>query len=64
VVEVSPRLVPVHPLWRLEKLNELVQNQLPVRISGWRMWDQEHPEQIGQTRGTLWEIHPIHRIEV
>ena len=35
-----------------------------VRISGWLMLDQEHPEQIGKTRGTLWEIHPITRIEV
>jgi hypothetical protein len=24
----------------------------------------EHPEQIGQFRATLWEIHPITRIEV
>jgi hypothetical protein len=30
-----------------------------VRIRGWLMLDQEHPEQIGKTRGTLWEIHPI-----
>jgi hypothetical protein len=35
-----------------------------VRISGWLLMDQEHPEQLGQTRGTLWEIHPILHIEV
>jgi hypothetical protein len=28
------------------------------------MLDQEHPDQLGKTRGTLWEIHPIMRIEV
>jgi hypothetical protein len=28
------------------------------------MLDQEHPDQVGRTRGTLWEIHPIMKIEV
>jgi hypothetical protein len=35
-----------------------------VRISGWLMMDPEHPDQIGNTRGTIWEIHPIMQIEV
>jgi hypothetical protein len=38
------------------------QNQR-VRISGWLLFDQEHPEQLGKTRATLWEIHPIIKIE-
>ena len=25
--------------------------------------DPEHPDQIGKTRGTIWEIHPIMQIE-
>jgi hypothetical protein len=64
VVEISPREVPQHPGWRLRTLQKLARDHARVRISGWLMWDQEHPEQIGKTRGTLWEIHPIHRIEV
>ena len=28
------------------------------------MMDPEHPDQIGKTRGTIWEIHPITKIEV
>jgi hypothetical protein len=28
------------------------------------MLDQEHPEQLGQTRVTLWEIHPIMQVDV
>jgi hypothetical protein len=64
VVEISPRFLPDHPNWRLRILRRLVEDGARVRISGWLMWDQEHPEQIGQTRGTLWEIHPIHKIEV
>jgi hypothetical protein len=35
-----------------------------VRIGGWLVLAQEHPEQVGKTRGSLWEIHPITRIEV
>jgi hypothetical protein len=28
------------------------------------MLDQEHPEQLEKTRGTLWELHPIIEFEV
>lgn len=27
------------------------------------MYDQEHVSSVGKTRGTVWEIHPIHEIE-
>jgi hypothetical protein len=36
----------------------------PVRISGWLMFDPEHAAAFGKYRGTLWEIHPITKIEV
>jgi len=36
----------------------------PVRISGWLMMDPQHPDQVGNSRVTIWEIHPITRIEV
>lgn len=64
VVEISPRLLGDHPAWKDANLQQLVKDKTPVRITGWPMWDQEHPEQLGKTRGTLWEIHPIHQIEV
>jgi hypothetical protein len=35
-----------------------------VRVSGWVLMDQEHPDQLGKTRGTLWEIHPVMQFEV
>jgi len=28
------------------------------------MMDPEHPDQVGKTRKTLWEIHPVLKIEV
>jgi hypothetical protein len=63
VVEISPRLLPIHPHWTDDRLRQLVHDQTKVRISGWILYDQEHTEQVGKTRGTLWEIHPIHVIE-
>ena len=64
VVEISPRFRAQHSSWSLTNLNRLVKQRAQVRISGWLMLDQEHPEQLGKTRVTLWEIHPILKIEV
>lgn len=64
VVESTPRVRARHPRWTNAALDQLVKNQQRVRISGWLMLDPEHPDQIGQTRGTIWEIHPIIQIEV
>jgi hypothetical protein len=33
-------------------------------MTGWLMFDTDHPDQIGKTRGGRWEIHPITTIEV
>jgi hypothetical protein len=63
VVELSPRLLEAHPNWP-SFATQAWSNGTQVRVSGWRAWDQEHPEQIGKTRATLWEIHPIHEIDV
>jgi hypothetical protein len=27
-------------------------------------WDEEYGSEVDNSRGTLWEIHPIHKIEV
>ncbi|MFL6213665.1 MAG: hypothetical protein ACJ74J_07180 [Blastocatellia bacterium] len=65
VVEVSPRLRSQHPAWTTDALGRVARNDQRVRISGWLMMDPEHPDQIGKkTRGTIWEIHPITKIEV
>jgi hypothetical protein len=62
VAEVTPRVRDMRPGWTDAALFNLKGDQ--VRISGWTMLDQEHPEQISRTRQTLWEIHPILHIEV
>ena len=64
VVEVTPRVRAQHPSWSLTNLRRFVRQQSRVRISGWLMLDEGHPEQVGKTRVTLWEIHPILRIDV
>ncbi len=51
-----------HPVWDVPALTGLARDEIRVRISGWLLLDREHPEQLGKTRGTLWEIYPIMRI--
>jgi hypothetical protein len=34
-----------------------------LRVSGWLLLDQMHPELVGFNRVTLWEVHPILRVE-
>jgi len=64
VVEATPRVRANHPGWTVSALNSIAKKGTRVRISGWLMLDPEHPDQVGQTRGTIWEIHPIIQIEV
>lgn len=76
VVEMTPRMRAVHKgRWineqKLESdLNFLATQKIPVRIYGWLMFDGEHVGQLPghakagkERRGTLWEIHPITKID-
>jgi hypothetical protein len=64
VVEVTPRMRAQHPGWTIDRLRTLMTSQTRIRVSGWLLMDQEHPDQIGKTRGSIWELHPILEIEV
>jgi hypothetical protein len=64
VVETTPRVRETHPKWTPQILAPWVLSAQPVRISGWTMLDPEHEAHIGRFRSTLWEIHPITKIEV
>jgi hypothetical protein len=33
-------------------------------VSGWLLLDTDHPEGVGKSRGTLWELHPVMQIAV
>lgn len=64
VTEVSPRWQDMRKgVWDLDSLRALAGRKAPVRITGWVMYDPEHPDHLGRLRGTLWEIHPITAIE-
>lgn len=64
VMEITPRVRRMHPAWTEARLATVVALQQPVRMSGWLMLDQMHPERVGLNRVTLWEVHPIIQIEV
>lgn len=63
VIETTPRVMSYHPGWTLTGIRNLTRTKERVRISGWLLMDPEHPDQIGRTRGSIWEIHPIMQIE-
>lgn len=64
VVETTPPVRARHPGWTLAALRAAARVGAPARVSGWLLLDEEHPEQIGRTRGTLWEVHPVLALDV
>lgn len=62
IVETTPRTRPLHS-WDQNKLSLLIDSSTKVRISGWLMYDWQHIGVIGTQRATVWEVHPITRIE-
>src|ERR1041385_412122 len=68
VVETTPRVRLSHPQWTTANLNPYVGSHDPIRVSGWLLMDPQHKGHLkGHThayRNTLWEIHPILKIEV
>ena len=64
VSEVTPRVRIAHPAWTRKNLKPWTDSVLPVRFSGWLLFDPEHKNHLGRFRQTLWEIHPIIKIEV
>ena len=63
VVETTPRIKRKHPNWKPASLKHLVGTPDSVRVSGFLLLDPVHKGHLGKFRRTLWEIHPIHRIE-
>jgi hypothetical protein len=64
LVEVTPRIRMIHR-WTIDAVHALIMDQhVPVRLSGWLYFDPEHPGDLGVTRMTLWEINPVMQIEV
>jgi hypothetical protein len=79
VVELTPRVRDAlhfdDSATQAAKLVAAAKRGLKVRVSGWLLFDEDHPEQLGdryqadgkklrQRRATLWEIHPVMLVEV
>jgi hypothetical protein len=64
VIEMTPPIRARHPNWTTNLLRQIGRDGQRVRVSGWLMLDPEHPDQVGKTRGTIWEIHPVMQLEV
>jgi len=64
VVEPTPRIKIKHPKWTPKNLQPWLNEDLPVRISGWLLFDPSHANHLDKYRNTLWEIHPVTKIEV
>jgi hypothetical protein len=62
VVETTPRIRQQRH-WDFTVLERFV-GKGPVRISGFLLLDPEHRSQVGTARITVWEIHPVTKIEV
>lgn len=75
VVETTPRVrANGHP-WTPDMFTSAIAAEDSVRISGWLLYDPEHfaqttnydparPSHGAVVRATLWEVHPVTRIEV
>ena len=64
VVEVTPRWKDANPTWSKTTLSQLKRQRAKVRIAGWLLFDQDHLNEVSNSRATAWEIHPITKIEV
>jgi len=64
VIETTPRIRRKHSAWTTGTIGPWVDQDTLVRISGWLMFDPEHRNHLNKYRATLWEIHPITKIEV
>jgi hypothetical protein len=66
VVEMTPKIRRGHPNWTLSVLHGLLDETNPpyVRVSGFLMLDTEHINKSGGPRMTIWEIHPVTRLQV
>jgi len=61
---VTPRVRLGHN-WTIDQIHAvLIGAHAPVRVYGWLYFDPNHPDDVGVTRATLWEIHPVMQIEL
>ncbi|MDP9104620.1 MAG: hypothetical protein M3N49_01680 [Candidatus Eremiobacteraeota bacterium] len=63
IVEMTPRWQATNSTWKVAMLEKLANDGTQVRVTGWILFDPEHPDEVGKTRGGQWEIHPVTKFE-
>ncbi len=63
IAAVTPRVRNDHK-WTIDAIRTASYQHLQVRISGWLLFNPTRPGDVGTSRATLWEIHPVMQIEV
>jgi hypothetical protein len=64
IVEAIPYWKEQFPAWKLETFEKLASENAKVRVTGWLLWDEEHGDEVGKSRGSLWEVHPFTKFEI
>lgn len=64
ITEATPRVRARERGFDLGVIESYAGRAVKVRITGWTLLDYEHPEQLGSDRATLWELHPITKIDL
>ena len=65
IVAVSTPQARYGHTWSMDLIQDfLIAGRWQVRISGWLYFNPDHPQDVGRTRATLWEISPVMQIEV
>ena len=64
VAEMTPRIRKGHPQWTIDNLGYIARERLLIRVYGWLVLDQYQIAEVGHSRSTPWQIHPITQIQV
>ncbi len=65
VIAISTPQTRMGHTWTTEFMRQfLIDGRVLVRVSGWLYFNPDSPQEVGRTRGTLWEITPVMQIEV
>ena len=64
VIEITPRVRAAESgeFDRTQIMN-WSKNGTEVKVDGWLLLDPDHPNDVGASRGTIWEVHPVMKIE-
>jgi hypothetical protein len=68
VIETTPRFKERHPAWIRATLRDFEADRRTtsdsVRVTGYLFYDPSHANHLKTLRISMWEIHPITKIEV